>query len=87
MKSKSFSDFYLRHDLPPILCMRGFHFDDSQLPDKIENVAVKCMTTIYSLYSQIFVFLDILNGLQHTDVCRHILECRFAHFASYVITC
>ena len=23
---------------------------------------------------------------QHTDVCRHILKCRFTHFASYVVT-
>ena len=28
----------------------------------------------YSLRSQIFVFLDISNWLQHTDACRHILE-------------
>ena len=30
--------------------------------------------------------LDISNGIQHTDVCRHILECRFTHFAPYVVT-
>ena len=37
--------------------------------------------------TQIFVFLEISNGLAHTDVYRHILECRFTHFAPYVVTC
>ena len=37
--------------------------------------------------SQIFVFLEISNGLAHRDVYRHILECRFTHFAPYVVTC
>ena len=37
--------------------------------------------------TQIFVFLEISNGLEHTDVYRHILECRFTHFAPYVVTC
>ena len=35
--------------------------------------------------TQIFVFLEISNGLAHTDVYRHILECRFTHFAPYVV--
>ena len=26
------------------------------------------------------------NGLQHKDVCRHILEYRFTHFVLYVVT-
>ena len=30
----------------------------------------------------------ISNGIQHTNVCRHSLECRFTHFAPYVVvTC
>jgi hypothetical protein len=33
------------------------------------------------------VFLEISNGLPHTDVYRHILECRFTHFVWYVVTC
>ena len=37
--------------------------------------------------TQIFVFLEISNGLAYTDVYRHILECRFTHFAPYVVTC
>ena len=36
--------------------------------------------------TQIFVFLEISNGLAHTDVYGHILECRFTHFAPYVVT-
>ena len=35
--------------------------------------------------SEIFVFLQVSNELLHTDICRHILECRFTHFASYVV--
>ena len=45
------------------------------------------MLYIYSTRSQIFVFLNISNELQHTDVCRHILESRFTHFASYIVIC
>ena len=37
--------------------------------------------------TQIFVFLEISNGLAHTDVYRHMLECRFTHFAPYVVIC
>ena len=36
---------------------------------------------------KIFVFLEFLNGLPHTDVYRHILTCRFTHLASYVVIC
>ena len=40
-----------------------------------------------SVTTQIFVFLEISSGLAHIDVYRHILECRFTHFAPYVVTC
>mgnify|MGYP005829136737 CR=1 FL=1 len=38
------------------------------------------------------MFLNIclsrdFKWLPHTDVYRHILECRFTHFAPYVVTC
>ena len=52
------------------------------------------------IYSGVFVFLEIStsdysniclfrdsNVLLHTDVYRHILECRFTHFAPHVVTC
>ena len=48
---------------------------------------------MYDTNSKIFLLflnvclLDISNGLAHMDVYRHILECRFTHFAPYVVTC
>lgn len=37
-------------------------------------------------FLNICLFRD-LNELSHMDVYRHILECRFIHFVSYVVTC
>ena len=45
---------------------------------------VRWSSNKYSLRSQIIIFLAISNGLQHTDVYRHVLECRFTHFAPSV---